>query len=176
MEPTETALVVPIPSLQDFVAKWRPRVDAIAPTGVPAHVTLLYPFLDPPAISPVIDELEAFFAAQPGFSYSLDTIGWFDDEVVYVNPTPSESFQKLTDLIEARWGLPPYGGNIPDPVPHVTIGYSGTEEDMQGVANAAKTLLPINDQYVTEVWLLQGTPDPPRWTHTHTFRLSSGRT
>lgn len=173
MEPSETGLVVPIPSLEQFVATWRPRVDAIAPVGVPAHVTVLYPFVDPAHIEHHLDVLRDFFAAWPRFAYSLGEVDWFGDEVVFVRPTPARVFSRLTSAIEQRWGLPAYGGDIAEPVPHVTIGQGGAPADMQRVADAAASLLPIEDQVADRVWLMQGEPDPPRWAMIHEFHLST---
>lgn len=175
MEPTQTGLVIPIPSLQDLVATWRPKVDAVPPVGAPAHVTLLYPFLPPAAVSDRIDEIRTFLATRPSFNYSLDGVGWFEDEVVFVKPLPADGFMDLTHAIGARWGMAPYGGDVEDPVPHVTIGYGGSKEAMRRVADAAQNVLPIEDQLADEVWLMQGTPDPPNWTQTHRFNLGTAR-
>lgn len=176
MEPSETGLVVPVPSLDAFVTAWRPVVDEVAPVGVPAHVTLLYPFVAPAGVVMHIDGLREFFLSWPRFRYSLDAVGWFGDEVVFVEPSPANEFTRLTSGIEQRWGLPPYGGEIADPKPHVTIGQGGTPAEMRRVADAASALLPIDDQTADRVWLMQGTPDPPRWATTHEFLLGASST
>ena len=170
LHPTESGLVVPVPSLQDFVATWRPRVDRIPPIGIPAHITLLYPFVPPVEIEAEIDDLRGFFAGQSRFSYSLIGIDWFGDEVVFVKPSPSAGFTCLTAAIHKRWNLPPYGGTIEQPQPHVTIGVDGPADLMRDVAEAGLKQLPIHEQ-ATEAWLMQGTPDPPEWSITHRFRL-----
>jgi hypothetical protein len=61
MDATETGLVVPIPSLQEFVSEWRPKVDRVEPVGVPAHVTVLYPFIPPNRVPENLDEMRKFF-------------------------------------------------------------------------------------------------------------------
>jgi len=175
MKSTHTALVVPIPGLQDFVATWRPKVDAVPPVGVPAHVTLLYPFLPPAVGSERIAEIRTFLATRPSFPYSLDGVDWFDDEVVFVKPLPADGSMDLTNAIEEQWRLAPYGGDVEDPVPHVTIGYGGNREAMQRVADAARKVLPIKAQLADEVWLMQGTPDPTHWTRAHRFNLGAAR-
>ena len=115
MTPTETGLIIPIPSFQGFVDTWRPVVDAAPPIGVPAHVTVLYPFLPPALADRCIAEIGAFFDTWPSFTYSLEEVGWFGDHVVFVRPAPSSSFVDLTNAVEERWGLPPYGGEFQDP-------------------------------------------------------------
>ena len=176
MEPSETGLIVPIPSLEDFVTTWRPRVDAIAPVGVPAHVTVLYPFVAAAELETHLDALRDFYAAWSPFAYSLEEVGWFSDEVVFIRPSPAEAFSRLTSAVEQRWGLPAYGGEIPEPEPHVTVGYGGAPASMKQVADAANSLLPIQEQVVDRVWLMQGTPVPPRWAVTHEFHLGTNAT
>ena len=176
MEPSETGLVVPVPSLEEFVTAWRSRVDAIAPVGVPAHVTVLYPFVAPADVEAHLDALHDFFAAWPPFVYSLDEVGWFNDEVVFIRPSPAEAFSSLTSALEQRWGLLAYGGEISEPEPHVTIGQGGAPANMKQVADAADSLLPIQEQMADRVWLMQGTPEPPRWAVTHEFHLGTNAT
>lgn len=168
--PTESGLVIPVPSLHDFVAPWRPKVDRVAPVGIPAHITLLYPFIAPVGIAAEIDHLREFFSHQPQFSYSLTGIGWFGDEVVFIKPSPPAPFISLTTRIQERWGLPPYGDTIAKPQPHLTIGFAGQIELMHEAADTALQTLPIHER-ATEVWLMQGKSDPPEWSVTHRFHL-----
>ena len=46
----ETALLVPVPAAEPSVGKHRARLDEAARDGVPAHITVLYPFLPPAGI------------------------------------------------------------------------------------------------------------------------------
>jgi hypothetical protein len=43
----ESALVVLVPEADSVVSPWRRRLDPPASVGVPAHVTILYPFVSP---------------------------------------------------------------------------------------------------------------------------------
>lgn len=47
--PTQTAVIVPVPAAEALVGSHRRRLDRAAGWGVPAHVTVLYPFLHPEA-------------------------------------------------------------------------------------------------------------------------------
>ena len=40
----ETALVIAVPEAEPLVSDWRAQHDWSAQRGVPAHITLLYPF------------------------------------------------------------------------------------------------------------------------------------
>jgi hypothetical protein len=46
--PTETAVIVAVPKAEPVVSEHRQQLDV---AGVPAHVTVLYPFVAPEAIS-----------------------------------------------------------------------------------------------------------------------------
>ncbi len=41
--------MVPVPAVEPLVARYRDRFDAAAGGGVPAHITVLYPFVEPSA-------------------------------------------------------------------------------------------------------------------------------
>ncbi|MEU6741541.1 hypothetical protein [Streptosporangium sandarakinum] len=64
MKPTRTALIVPIPEAEEAVGPFRAALDVSAGWGVPAHVTVLYPFLPPERIdSRVLAALTGTIAA-----------------------------------------------------------------------------------------------------------------
>ena len=41
----QTAIIVPVGAAEPIVGRWRTRFDPAAAAGVPAHVTIIYPFL-----------------------------------------------------------------------------------------------------------------------------------
>ncbi len=45
--PTQTAVIALVPEAESLVGRYRQRLDASAVWGVPAHVTVLLPFLAP---------------------------------------------------------------------------------------------------------------------------------
>ena len=51
MEPTQSALIVAVPEAGEVVGRFRASLDRAALWGVPAHVTVLYPFLPPERIN-----------------------------------------------------------------------------------------------------------------------------
>jgi hypothetical protein len=64
-EELQSALLLPVPAAESVVGPHRARRDASARDGVPAHVTVLYPFL-PTAIGPdVLAALAQLFAGVP---------------------------------------------------------------------------------------------------------------
>ncbi len=47
--PTQTAVIVPVPAAESLVGQYRRELDPADKWGVPAHVTVLYPFVEPTA-------------------------------------------------------------------------------------------------------------------------------
>ena len=159
MEPTLSALIVPIPEAEPAVADLRARLDRSASWGMPAHVTVLYPFLPPEQLSPqVLAAIRLIAAGVPRFYLSLDRLGWFDDRVLWLSPKPAEPFRELTNRLAVRFpAAQPYGGAFPDVVPHLTVGH-----DQPGLPEAAAEVeahLPIRAR-VTSLRLITGRPQP----------------
>ena len=68
-----SGLIVEIPEAEPGVARHRERLDANALLGVPAHITVLFPFMPPETIGPLaLAELEDLFAAVSRFRFQLD--------------------------------------------------------------------------------------------------------
>jgi 2'-5' RNA ligase len=182
----ESALLLPVPAAEAAVEAHRARLDASARDGVPAHVTVLYPFLPPGEIGPtVLARLATLFAAAPRFSFTLDQVRWFGESVVWLGPSDPEPFRALTGLAAAAYpSCPPYRGIHADVVPHLTIGYcvaddaddDGLDHDgatgerggrdrvgpaeLRAAAEAVRPLLPIAAE-ATAVILMAG-PRPER--------------
>jgi hypothetical protein len=49
-----SALIVKVPEAEAVVSPLRARFDATSQLGVPAHITILFPFMDPGRVSPVV--------------------------------------------------------------------------------------------------------------------------
>lgn len=150
----ESALIVPIPEAEAVVRDVREAYDPAAPAGLPAHITILYPFVAPPAIDPETeDELGAIFAGVESFSFILDSIDQFPD-VVYLVPEPTERFVRLTAAIATRWpDSPPYGGAFEDVIPHLTVAHTEDPTEISDIRRRIEPSLPITSR-AHEAWLL----------------------
>lgn len=103
------------------MGKLRFAHDSSAPLGVPAHITILFPFAPPDNVDE--DALGELLAAHPGFDFELASVEHFDDGVTYLAPIPSEPFAALTYAVAERWpGYPPYEGLFEMVIPHLTVG------------------------------------------------------
>lgn len=125
-----TVLVVPVPALQPFVRERTARYDAsflsADPAFVNAHITLLGPWLPDPAD----DDLAAvarIVAAEPAFDVRFTHVEGFPDGVLHLPPSPASPFRRLAAALAAAFPqTPPYGGEFPDSVPHLTLDHAST--------------------------------------------------
>jgi hypothetical protein len=118
----QTGLDVTVPEAEPVVQRWRAQFDPSAAAGMPAHITVLYPFLHRRLIgADVIGELETIFARHDAFDLLLVRCRRFPD-VLYLQPEPDSPLRTLTDAVAARWPeAPPYGGRFADVLPHLTV-------------------------------------------------------
>ncbi|OIK02882.1 2'-5' RNA ligase family protein [Streptomyces monashensis] len=117
-----TGLVVRIPDAEPAVRAWRERFDPSAKAGVPAHVTVLFPFLDENRIDArVYSGLAAVLSSHHAFDLRFESCGRFPG-VLYLAPEPDGQLRRLTEVIADRWPeAPPYGGQFTEIVPHLTV-------------------------------------------------------
>jgi len=161
MTATHTALIAEIPAAEPAVGAHRATLDRAATWGVPAHITLIYPFLPPPAIdTDTLAALRQIAAAEPRFALTLDRIGWFGDTVAWLAPNPAHPFIRLTEALTARFPqAPPYGGAHNGTIPHLTIGHDHPRPILEAAAEAVTAHLPITTP-VTSIRLIAGIPEP----------------
>jgi 2'-5' RNA ligase len=140
-EPTSAIVIrVPVPRR---LALLRSRWDPSAGAGVPAHVTVLFPFLPPDRLgTDVRQALALIAAAQAPFDVSFTRVGRFPN-VVYLVPEPSAPISRLTESVAARYpDFKPYGGEFAEVIPHLTV----TESDdapLDAIATEAAATLPF---------------------------------
>ena len=69
---SETALIVKVPEAEPLVGGLRDRFDPVARLGVPAHVTILYPFMPVAAIdAAILETLRRIAASTRAFAIAL---------------------------------------------------------------------------------------------------------
>jgi 2'-5' RNA ligase len=156
----ESALVAIIPEAEPLVRDFRDRYDPSARLGVPAHVTVLYPFKAPAEIGTAdIERLKMFFAEHASFSFVLKSIGSFGNRVLYLTVEPEGVFKDLTAAVQRHYpDTPPYRGQFTEVVPHLTVADhlpdAGTFHVVANqFASASRSALPICAK-VSEVSLL----------------------
>lgn len=159
----ETAVIVPLLELEPVVQRLRSRADGPDVPRVPAHVTVLFPWVVPPVTEADVASLAECAAGFEPFEFAFREVGWFDDVVVWLRPDPDTTFRQLTAAVHRLWpDHPPYGGEHGDPTPHLTIGESGGPAAMREVAAIAERLLPWRCR-AEELWIMEGTWEPVSW-------------
>ena len=118
----ETALICRVPEAERYIARYRDRYDPSARRNVPAHVTVLYPFIAPDEIDDgVLARLRDIAAAVPCFDYRLSRTRRFP-AALYLDPEPGDSYAALMDAVfRAFPDYPPFEGKFDTVVPHVTV-------------------------------------------------------
>jgi len=173
--PTESALVVLIPEAEDLVSSFRHQFDPAAAAGVPAHVTIVYPFKPPVDLSAgVIERLRQIFATIPSFELHFERLERFPT-VLYLKPEPDEILKRLTKMIADCFPeAPPYGGAFKDIVPHLTIAHSADARQLEVIAaefaRQAQTRLPIQSR-VSAIALMEN--ESSRWQLRCRFPLAN---
>lgn len=158
----ESALLVAVPEAEDVVQGWRRRYDPSARAGIPAHITLIYPFLAPDRLGGgVVDELRRLFAPVRPIRFRLDRIGRFPG-VLYLRPVPAEPFERLTAAVATLFPeAPPYRGVHSEIVPHLTVAHSEDEDLLRRIESALGPRLPV-EAVAEEIWLMEEQGDD-RW-------------
>jgi hypothetical protein len=151
----QTALITPVPAADPILAAIAAEYpDAVRP-GIPAHVSLLYPFLPADELDgghpETSDWLTAFavrtrpvratftdIATEPGFAY-----------------LSSPELTPLSTAIREQWPeITPYGGRFgAAPVAHLTVAMDFAAADTAGIVDLARQFLPLTVT-VEELWLL----------------------
>jgi 2'-5' RNA ligase superfamily len=156
----ESAVIVRV-SIPPAIERIRRRWDYAAAAGVPAHVTILYPFLPPDELRATVrGELLAPAAVVEPFDVRFAAVGRFPT-VVYLAPEPAAPFAALTSAVTARFpDYPPYGGTIDQVIHHLTVVESPTVA-LDGIARDVKPFLPFERHVTTLELIVEGSDG--RW-------------
>jgi 2'-5' RNA ligase len=161
-----------VPEAEPVVGTWRSQFDPAAADGVPAHITVLGPFLDRSLIDAgVMAELDALMAEHQPFYIELAACARFPG-LLYLEPTPAAPFRALTGAIAGRWPeAPPYEGQFADVVPHLTVAYGQEPEVLDMIEPEVAGRLPVAAR-IESVQLMTCTGE--HWEDVRTFLLGGG--
>jgi hypothetical protein len=167
----QTALLATVGEAEPLVGHWRRRFDPSASAGIPAHVSIIFPFLDIDRISTaVIEDLRTLIGARGPFTVRFDECRRFPG-VLYLAPEPDQPFRALTESMARRWPeAPPYAGQFTDVIPHLTVADGPPPGVFDEVEAALTEQLPITAT-ISSVSLFVS--DGDRWRH-HTEFLMLG--
>jgi 2'-5' RNA ligase len=165
----QSAVVVPVPDAEPTVAPHRLRYDPLAVAGVPAHITLIVPWLPPDTIgSHDLAHLGEALAGIDPFEFQLTAVRWFGRAVLWLAPDPVGPFVKLTAMLADRFDTPPYDGEFDEVVPHLTVAHATDGVELAAVAAELEASLPI-DCTAREAWVMVG--DGHTWSTRASYSL-----
>jgi 2'-5' RNA ligase len=121
------------------VSRSSARADVPLSELVPPHVTVLVPWVEDPSPEDVQRLIASVAAVQP-FELSFPTAGQFENGTVWLRPEPFDEVRDLVRTVLAAFPeCPAYGGEHPDPHPHLTIS-SSAQGSPQVLAEAETAL------------------------------------
>lgn len=163
--PTQTALIVPVPEAESVVGAHRRTLDRASAWGIPAHVTVLYPFVPPADVDDsVIARVAAVASTVEAFDCRFRRTQWFGQDVLWLAPEPADPFRRLTSAVCTAFPQhPPYGGAHDDIVPHLTIAdRQGDRQAMLAAERSVQDQLPVTAT-IDRVLLIAGAQAPRSW-------------
>jgi 2'-5' RNA ligase len=168
----KSALIIPVPEVERLVRTWREQLDPACSRGIPAHITVLFPFAHPADLDDeVIQSLDAYFSRINNFDFGFTSLAWFDDRVVYLQPNPDTVFRNMTRELMTRFPqYLPYGGRYDEPTPHLTVGDGAPINLLEEAAKDIGRGLPVVVN-AKSAWLMTGGMGPNSWTLRHEFEL-----
>lgn len=110
-----------VPGADALVGAFRDELDPTARRRLGAHLTLVYPFVEPAGVTPAtVDALRAAVAPMAAFPCTFGALRWFGARVLWLAPDPVTPFREIADRIRRHVpGLAPEGREL---VPHLTVG------------------------------------------------------
>lgn len=153
---TALAIVAP-PEVQAFAAPFRERHTAVR---IPAHLTLLYPFVSVEAVDEAAVQLARICSDIPPFAITLDRYGE-SETAIFLEPSDAREIRALfRKLVNGFLDQPSYTGESrPDLRPHLTLAAFERPDEKVTVS-----LPPVRSFTFTvdRLHIFLGTNDPPR--------------
>jgi 2'-5' RNA ligase len=169
-----SALIVTVPRAAPLVEGWLERTAGMKPShGVPAHVTVLFPFVPAEEIDDaLLEELRGLFAGFEPFGLTLPRLARFPT-TLYLDPEPAGPFRELTRAVVERWPEhQPYEGEFDEVVPHLTVA-QGEKELLDAAEADVSRKLPLVTRATEVTLLVEGERFGERWEPRARFPFGS---
>jgi 2'-5' RNA ligase len=170
----QSAVLIPVPNADSIVGRWRMEHDPVAAVGVPAHITLIVPWLPPDEItSSDLLELDTELSDVKAFDFDLTRVDWFGRRVLWVAPEPAEPFLELVGRLSDRFGTPPWEDEFDEVIPHLTVAHASDGVELVPIAADVATRLPLSCR-ADQIWVMTGGGPATagnRWELRHRVRL-----
>jgi len=173
----ESGFIVCVPEAEAIVGSLRERFDSSARLGVPAHITVLFPFMSPENINAsVVQRIESVLREASGFEFSLAKVARFP-ATAYLEPEPASPFIALTKSLTREFPqFPPFGGEFSSTIPHLTVAHGSVTEAEVAEAELASSLAlhgPITS-VCSSLVLMENSSGT--WRQMHVFPLARSQT
>jgi 2'-5' RNA ligase len=173
----ESGLILTVRSLEPLIDRWRlPTVESAA-AGGPAHVTALYPWRAAPVPGDEIEHLANVLRVVEPIPLTFDRLDRFPSGVLFLALTQDSELavRRLTRLLVSQYpDCVPYGGEHPDPHPHLTVA-SGSSDELDQIQPQVQTamegVLPLR-VLADHVTVMERQPDG-RWHQGHHLSLGA---
>lgn len=165
-------VIVPPPAVAAFADTLREQYLGIEYQLVPAHITVMYPFVSPGTVASgpdaallekTRDDLRQACAEAAPFTITLDRYATFPNGgILYLalaEPTPVVALQER--LLAAFPDYPPYSGQHAEFMPHLTVGYFASPALLAAAPRPAFT--PFTFVVETLHFLYGDYQTPQRW-------------
>lgn len=133
MELSTAIVIIAPPRVQALAAPLMRRYSFESMLRVPAHITVLFPFVPPDALDDACHKLTRLYADFQPFDVTLDGYGHFPTATFLKIANP-EPIKALFRPVHAEFpNFPPYGGahGAHDIMPHMTVGIFKSEAARQ---------------------------------------------
>jgi hypothetical protein len=168
----QTGLVVPVPAADALLASVGARYPGTVREGVPAHVSLLYPFVPAAELDEQVTcALGELLAEQTPMPVQFAKC-YRQDGFVALFPDPINGLKELVSKTRRRWpDVVPYEGVYGDVEPHLTVAMRCSAETAVTIEQEVSAQLPISAE-LREAWLVafEG-----QWTLRGRFEFGAGR-
>jgi 2'-5' RNA ligase len=150
----ESALLIRCPEVEPLVGEWRRRFDPSTVLGVPAHITLLYPFVPVEEMDAGVHaQLRGLFAEVAPCRFEFRASARYPS-VLYLKPEPDAGLGAIIEGVAGRFpDHPPYRGAFEEVAPHLTVAQSGDEALLAEIESELPRGLPV-EVGVTEAVLM----------------------
>lgn len=131
-----------LPALDRPLRRWR-KFDPAARAGMPAHLTLVFPFIDSRSVDEAVRvRLRDALMAYGPFEMVFDRLGAFPGGVWLEPADPAPALRLIAALAGAFPEHPPYGGAFERVIAHATIA-QGPPELLARIRREAPARLPL---------------------------------
>lgn len=167
-----------VPAVGPLIDRWRLATVESAAQGGPPHVTALYPWIDAPVGEQSLADVADALASCEPVALTFDRLDRFPSGVLYLalDHESEQAVRRLTAHLMRHYPeCLPYGGEFPDPHPHLTVA-QGAPRDLDAiateVADALEPHLPFRAT-VDHLVVMERNAES-RWIQAHCVALGGG--